>query len=340
MPKKEKDYTIEDELRDLLAADGEDAAEPDAPIEPEEGADDLGEPDDAPEDSADSPEPKEPKEPQADVPQEPIEPEEPAPTAWTGAVKSKWKDLPPEVRTEIKKREDDIHRMMTAHDGELRLGRSVKEIATPYEAVIRSEGGTIEGAFRDLLNTAYVLRTGSPQQKAELIMQTAQQFGVDLNQYNAQRQHGMQNPAYQALQQEVEQLRRMADPSAIKSQLQEDMERDRITSEIQAFAANPENAHFDKVKTIMGSLIQSGQAKGLQDAYEKAIWADPSIRNDLLSAQEREKAAKKKAEMAAKRKAAASVTGSPNGATPNANAPEKSIEDEIRESMKAQSGLI
>jgi len=174
-----------------------------------------------------------------------------APVALSGAIKAKWKDLPPDVQAEWKKREDDIHRMMTAKEGELNLGRSIKEIAAPYEAIIRSEGGTVEGAFKDLLNTAYVLRTGTPQQKANLLLTTAQQYGVDLRGYMGQQQ---QNPL-STIQQEIQQLRQMADPNRIKSQLQEEMERDRINGEIQAFAAIPAHVHFEAVKSTMGALI-------------------------------------------------------------------------------------
>lgn len=316
------DKTIEEELKEAMA-----------PVE-EETPDEVI--------AVETPEPEEieapaeivtvEKEPEA----KPIESKVDAPVALSGAIKAKWNELPPDVQAEWKKREDDIHRMMTAKEGELNLGRSIKEIATPYEAIIRSEGGTVEGAFRDLLNTAYVLRTGTPQQKANLILTTAQQYGVDLRSYMGQQQA---NPLA-AVQQEIQQLRQMADPNRIKSQLQEQMEADRINSEIQAFAANPAHVHFEAVKSTMGSLIATGRAKNLQEAYEQAIWSDPSIRSELLKAQQAQEAENKKAEMAAKKKASASVAGSPGLASPNANAPQKSLEDEIRDQMRASSGKI
>ena len=259
-----------------------------------------------------------------------------APVALSGAIKAKWNELPEDVRAEWKKREDDIHRMMTSKEGELNLGRSIKEIAAPYEAIIRSEGGTVEGAFKDLLNTSYVLRAGTPQQKAQAVMQAIQQYGVDLSLVGGQQQ---QNPL-SAIQQEIQALRQQADPNRIKSQLQEEMERDRITGEIQAFAANPANVHFEAVKSTMGSLISTGRAKDLQAAYDMAIWSDPSIRSELLKAQQTQEADKKKAEMAAKRKASVSVSGSAGLASPNSNAPQKSLEDELRDQMRASSGKI
>lgn len=314
------DKTIEDELKEALTGTIE------GPEDVIQEVVEAGEPEEQ--------DIVEPEEPIAEKVVEPVTKSE-APVALSGAIKAKWNELPEDVRNEWKKREDDIHRMMTARDGELNLGRSIKEIATPYEAIIRSEGGTVEGAFKDLLNTAYVLRTGTPQQKAQLILATAQQYGVDLNQYAAQQPNPLAS-----IQQEIQQLRQQADPTRIKSQLQEEMERDRISGEIQAFAANPENVHFNAVKSTMGSLISSGRAKNLQEAYDMAIWSDPSIRSELLKAQAAQEAEKKKAEMAAKKKASASVAGSPGLASPNANAPQKSLEDELRDQMRASSGKI
>ena len=306
---KNQASTVEDEIRDTMAALLEEPAEKVEPQEPEEDllADDEDVLNDVPVEK-----PEIAETPVKETPKV----VEPAPTSWSCSVKEKWNELPPEVRSEIKKREDDIHRMMTSHDGELRLGRSVKEIAAPYEAIIRAEGGTIEGAFRDLLNTSYVLRTGSPQQKAQVLMQTAQQFGVDLGQYVGQQQ---QNNPLIALQNEIHQLRQQADPVRIKTQLQEDMERDRIQQEIEAFSANPENVHFEAVKSTMGSLMASGRANDLKTAYEMAIWSDPSIRAELLNAQKAQEMTKRKAEMAAKKKASASVVGSHGVATPNSS---------------------
>ncbi|MGL4999518.1 MAG: hypothetical protein ACRC5T_11165 [Cetobacterium sp.] len=257
-----------------------------------------------------------------------------APISLSGSIKEKWRDLPDDVKREWKKREDDVHRMMTAHDGELRLGREVREIATPYEAIIRAEGGTVAGAFKDLLNTAYVLRTGSPQQKAQLLLETARQFNVDLGNHT----NTTQNSPVIALQEEIHRLKQQFNPEKIKNELQEEAQRGIVADEISKFAANPGNIHFEAVRTVMGSLMVNGQAKNLQDAYEQACWSDPSIRKQLLTAQAEEEKKKRRVEMEAKKKAALSVTGSLGLATPNNQVTKKSLEDELKESLRASRG--
>jgi hypothetical protein len=323
---KKEEISIEEEIRNSLneKLDDNEIVEEDALVEVEETAE---------EESVEESEVKKAEETPI------VEDNDPAPVSLSGAIKAKWRELPADVRAEWKKREDDIHRQMTAQDGDLAVGRKIKEIAAPYEQIIREEGGTVDGAFKDMMHTSYVLRKGSPQQKAEAVMHAIKQFNIDMSPYFNQGQQQDPNAQFQALQRDIEYLRQQADPQAIKTQLQEEMQRDTITTEIQAFAANPENVHFEAVKPIMGSLIASGRAKNLQEAYEMAIYADPSIRSELEVKAKQAETEKKKAEMAAKKKASLSVSGS-HGASPNANAPQKTIEEDIREQMRSSLGKI
>ena len=263
---------------------------------------------------------------------------EPAPQGLSAKMKEKWKDLDPEVRQELARREEDFHKKLTASDSEYHFGKTMKDVVSPYMAIIQSEGGTPEGAVKDLLNTAYILRTGRPEQKAQLLMQVAQQYGVDLSQ--AMQPQEQVHPALAEMQRELAMLRQQANPEIIKQQLQEQMESDNIMSQVNAFAGDPANKHFEQVKPIMASLLSSGAAQDIQEAYDRACYADPTIRSTLLAEQNKANEAKRKEEVAKKKQASASVVGSPDGTSPNAKAPNKSLEDDLREAIAASSGLI
>jgi hypothetical protein len=56
-----------------------------------------------------------------------------------------------------------------------------------------------------------------------------------------------------------------------------------IANTIEGFAKAPGHEHFPAVKQLMGHLMKSGQAADMQDAYDKAIWATPSIRSQLMA---------------------------------------------------------
>lgn len=166
---------------------------------------------------------------------------EPAPQSLSGAIKAKWAELPEDVRQEWTKREGDFHQAMTRHDGDLNLGRQMKDVITPYMAQIQAEGGTPAGAVKDLLNTAYLLRTGSAQQKAQMVHQIIQTYGIDIGQ--AQPQEAV-DPTIQNLQQQIAELKQLANPATIKKQLQEEHEAATINEEVQAFASDPANVHY------------------------------------------------------------------------------------------------
>lgn len=326
--KMEDNLSIEDEIRETIKSIENPKEEVDEVVEEEVTDDSESE---KPEDNESVVEEEE----QEEFQEQEIEP---APQALSAKLKEKWKDLDPEVRQEIIKRENDTHQMFTRHDGELNLGRKMKEVISPYMALIQSEGGTPEGAVKDLLNTAYVLRTGQPQQKAQLLMQVARQYGVDLQQ--ATQSQEQIHPALLQMQQELATLRQQANPELIKQQLQEQIESDNIMAQVNAFAGDPANKYFEQVKPIMASLLSSGAAQDIQEAYDKACYADPNIRSTLLAEQNKALEAKRKQEIAKKKQASASVTGSPDMTSPNSKAPKMTLEDELREVLNASSGVI
>lgn len=270
----------------------------------------------------------------------PEEPEIPVPASLSAVVKEKWKELPAELRTEWAKREEEVHKGFTRHDEERNFGRTIKEAATPYIPIIQAEGGTVEGAFKDLLNTAYILRTGSPQQKAQLVAETCRQFGVDIAALGEQQEYV--DPTITQLQAEIAQLKQLASPDYIQKQLQTAQETANINNEVQAFASDPANVYYQQVKHIMASLLGSGQAANLKEAYEAACYANPQVRSTLIQQQTAELKAKQKAEIDAKRHAASSITGSPsvanagNSTTPNNN----DLRTELELAFATQRGLI
>lgn len=274
---------------------------------------------------------KETEEPKEELVQkaEPVKEIHPPPQSWGESVKANWANLPEDVRASILKREADAHKEFTAPDGALRLGREIKNIIAPYEAQIRAEGATPAQAVESLLNTAYILRSGTPEQKKSLILNTAKQYGVDLG--SLQQEEEYVDPTIAQLKAQVEELKRLADPNYIRSTLTREMESTKIQSDIAAFASDPANVHFETVKPLMASILNAGQARDLKEAYDMACMANPTIRSTLEAAKAAEQEAKRKQEVMAKKRAASSVTGS-SAVPSNARAtnPKSSVEDDLR----------
>lgn len=266
------------------------------------------------------------------------------PHTWTPAAKAKWNELPPEIQAEVAKRESEVEKGFTKLDEERNVGKSFKEVVAPYMPMIQSENSTPIVAVQSLLNTAYKLRNSSPQEKGKLIMDLAKQFNADLSQVS--QNQPQTDPQLQAIQSELAQLKAARQQEMTLREQQEQAVHKR---EIDAFASNPENVHYETVKAHMASLLKSGLTTGnspqehLKDAYNQAVWARPDIRSTLLEQQVAEKEAKRVAEAKEKadkaRKASVSVSGSPGATAPSkANHEDRSLREELEANFAALRG--
>jgi hypothetical protein len=87
--------------------------------------------------------------------------------------------------------------------------------------------------------------------------------------------------------------------------------------EINGFAQKAE--HFEEARPTMISLLQSGMAETLQDAYDKAVRLDPELFNQIQQAQQAKAAAEKSAQLDRAAKAARAAAVSVRGSTPGTN---------------------
>lgn len=266
---------------------------------------------------------------------------EPAPISMPKSFKPEMaKDfatLPRHIQEIVAKREEDFHKELTKHDEERVFGRQINQIVTPYMAQIRAEGADAPKAIAELLNTAHLLRTGTPQQKGELLWRTAQTFGADMRQGLQQQAQNQVNPQLQGLQQTVDGLKQQIERDAVFKKQQED---DALQSQINTFAADPKNVHFEAVKAHMATLLRGGVAKDLQDAYDQAVYANPQTRSTLLMAQnteaEEKRVADKKAKAEAAKRAGSSIKGAPGiAALKNGKITQPDLRSEIRAAMSA-----
>lgn len=254
-----------------------------------------------------------------------------APSSWSATAKEKWNALDPDVQAEVFRREEETHKGFTKLDEERNFGKSIKEAITPYMPIIQSEGGEPVKAVKDLLNTAYMLRTAPPARKAALVQEIIKTYGVDMNLL----QESNADPAYAQLQQQIADLQRTTNPEAIRTRLREEMEEETVVKEVKAFASDPANVHYEKVKAVMSSLLHSGVSKNMKEAYEAACRADPEVFSTLEAKKQADEQAKKNADIAAKKKAASSLTGSPGVTVPNTGAPDRSLRDELLANLRA-----
>lgn len=262
------------------------------------------------------------------------EPAASVPKTWRKEAAEQWATLPPAVKAEVLKREEDMFRGLEAYKADAAIGRSMKSVLDPYAPILQQYNIDPAQQVASLMQAHHTLALGTPQQKAELFQQLAADYGVNLGEL-ASAAPVFVDPAVQALQSQVQLLQSTL---TARERAEQQTRMATITSEIEAFAANPAHAHFDTVANDIAALLKSGTAKTLAEAYEKAVWANPMTRQKEIARQQTEAVEKQRAQtaeraQAAKRASAAVVHAKPRSVS--GTAPAGSMEDTMRETLAA-----
>lgn len=231
------------------------------------------------------------------------------PSSWKPAAKAAWNNLPQEVREDVYRRENAIHSDLKGLRPNADFGQKIKEIAQPYEMLLRSENTTVERAFESLMNTAATFRLGTPQQKAQAAAGIIQQYGIDpqavfgmLTGQPAIGQQGQQ-PG-QIYDPRVDQLTQYLQAQEQARMQQDQTERDSAVDNF--FSAKDDKGalkypYAENVLDDMEVLIKQIKAgnprmaheQALEQAYHKAVWANPETRAQLLKEQQAQAEAKR-----------------------------------------------
>ena len=269
----------------------------------------------------------------------PIEP----PAHWSDEHKEAFRKLDRHGQTFLldrhKSMESDYTRKTTEIAEQRKRYESVVKALEPYRPKLQAYGLDEATAVQRLIGAQQYLEANP----TEAIKKFAADYGVDLSRLVApvSEQSTFTDPETDSLRRELQQ---------IKSNL-EAQERARRFAETQTYQAQIDSfkdskdekgeakyPHFDSVRVAMGALMQTGEAKDLADAYERAVWQRPELRQELLDRQRKEQEAKAKAEAEAKARDAKgrfipSGKGIPR---PEGEARPKTLREELDAQMKAR----
>jgi hypothetical protein len=255
------------------------------------------------------------------------------PPGWSPAAKVAFDQLPAEVKQAVAQREQEVNKGFEKLAAYKPIDR--------FMEMARGSGTTLDRALENYVGMETKLRQDFPGGVLELCQRQGIHPVALANQILARNgvapseaPAGDTQPGYQAPAVDLSPV--MQKITALESYIQQQQNQG-VQSEIERFASDPKHTFFDNVKADMGRLINAGYAENLDDAYEKACWANPEIRGLLIKQQSAVPDTSAKAAAATQARAASkSITGSP---IPKAGSrgPESSIEDEIRQLMDASS---
>jgi len=236
-----------------------------------------------------------------------------APSQWKPAVREKWNALPLEVKQEVLRREADSMRLIGSVGPKIRLADEVSTHLQPFTERLQQNGVSPSAFIGDMFTSVKSLSSGSPQDKAEVVANIVQSYGVDLKTLDAILSRRLAGGP------EVEEARRLAARArmVLEQQAQTTQQQSSLEAEktLAAFAADPKHEFLADVRDLMADLVESGRVSTLEDAYSAAIWAHPDTRKILLGREATTRAATKSGRAAQARKASSAVHGAPAAGT-------------------------
>ena len=219
----------------------------------------------------------EPSEPEIDEP-EVEKTEHPRPQSWAKDTTEIWDALPEAAKVQIEKREKQMLDGLEQYKGDSGFGKQMREITEPYKAFITSQGVDAPRAVQFLLNAHYRLSTAQPAQRQQYFDQLAKSYGVEFKKDEQQI-----DPALKALQEKISSLE---SSMTAREQAAYEEARSRVALEVQTFASDPKNQYFDECSEDIAAYIKAGHT--LEDAYAKAVWANPITRAKELARTQKE----------------------------------------------------
>jgi hypothetical protein len=210
----------------------------------------------------------------------PVSPKYTRPSTWKKETWGIWDKLnsgavltPEEIHLmaqEAVRRDQDFAKGVSTYKHEADSAKELRAAIEPFMPDLQQHGIQPSQWISQLGNAHQMLARGTPQQKLQMFSKLAQDYGVPLNAIGAPQEQ--QQPAQEMMQyvqpvyEQVNQLRGQF--QAIQS-FQQQQEQQRINQEITRFSAD--KPHFEQVKDTMARLLETGFAKDLQDAYERAV---------------------------------------------------------------------
>jgi hypothetical protein len=199
-----------------------------------------------------------------------------APKTWSKEALQEWATLPERSKQEILKREEDIFRGIEGYRERAELGDQYNKVVEPFRAALEAENVDPVGLFQSFASNHYILSRGSPAQKLELTANLVESYGIDPTEL-FERTSGITkvDPAIEELRRQNAELTSRIDT---RERSEQTAQFSSIQREVEAFASDPKNTYYSEVANDIAQLLNAGVAITLQDAYEKAVYANPVTR--------------------------------------------------------------
>ena len=192
-----------------------------------------------------------------------------APKSWARETHELWAKLDPKAQDQFEKREKDFLDGLEQYKGDAGFGKQMKDVMTPYRAILQSQGVDEPKAVEFLLNAHYKLSTAPAEERKSYFAKLAKSYGIELGLPE-------ETPMAPEVKGLTDRMNAIESSLTTREQAALSQARTKVAMDVEAFASDKAHPYFDEVADDIIAMIHTGA--DLKDAYEKAVWANPVTR--------------------------------------------------------------
>lgn len=207
----------------------------------------------------------------------PVVPALNVPSSWPQDMHQHWGKMPQQAQDYWGKREKQMIEGLEQYKQDAQLSKTFKEIVSPFTPILQAQGLDAPQAVHYLLNAHKRLTQGSMESRASAYQELGQSLGLSQSQAQGDQQPIDRN--VMALQQEMAAIKQ---DMMARQNSEYQSAYNKISQDVDAFASDKTHPHFNAVADDIVLLLKTGLP--LQEAYEKAVWANPLTREKEVQA--------------------------------------------------------
>jgi hypothetical protein len=209
-----------------------------------------------------------------------------APSTWSKEAAAEWGEIKPHIQAEILKREQDIFAGLEQYKSRAEIGDRYEGVIAEFRPILEAEQIDPVEMFGNFAANHYLLSRGTPEQKLTIATNLMAHYGIDIEQVQQRLFNAPEvNPEVEELKAKIAQLEAGVNTITSRETAQT---RQAFAQQIETFASDPAHPYFDEVSNDIATFLKTGVSKTLEEAYDKAVYANPVTRQkeiDRLTAE-------------------------------------------------------
>lgn len=201
-----------------------------------------------------------------------------APSTWTKEALAEWAAIPPRAQQEILKREEDALRGITQYKSRAEVGDRYESVVAPYKPVLDAAQIDPVQLFQSFAANHYLLSRGSEDQKLELAANMIQGYGIDFAKLVDFVGTRIIEPVDPKIAELESRLAKFESAETQRQTQEAEASQTALLTEVDNFVKDPNHPFAAELLDDMTAIFSAKLANTLEEAYEKAVYANPTTR--------------------------------------------------------------